>query len=180
MGTGASAMDRPDSWITTKVKTTLAGHRSVSAINTHVETNDGVVTLTGTARSDAERELAERYARDIEGVKDVRNEIKVSEKTDRASGSADRMSESNKEDKDQRGIGDKALDKLDDATITSRVKAALAGDRATSALRTEVDTTDGVVTLSGTATSEAEKSLAQRLAEGVKGVKSVDNRIEVK
>jgi hyperosmotically inducible protein len=159
LGGGARAAERPDSWVTTKVKASLATHQDVSAIHTKVETNKGIVTLRGKARTLAEKELVESYVRGIEGVQGVHNRIVVmSGQTGKS-----RVSES-----------------IDDASITMHVKAALAGDRATSALRTEVDTKDGVVTLSGTAASGAEKTLAERRAMGVKGVKSVDNRIEVK
>jgi osmotically-inducible protein OsmY len=159
LGGQVRAMERPDSWITTKVKASLASHQDVSAIHTKVETSKGIVTLRGKARSTAEKELVESYVRGIEGVQGVRNRIVVmSGQTDKS-----RVSES-----------------IDDASITMHVKAALAGDRATSALRTEVDTKDGAVTLSGTAASGAEKTLAERRAMAVKGVKSVDNQIEVK
>lgn len=167
---GAGAMDRPDSWITTKVKAELAAHKSVSAIHTKVETNNGIVTLSGMVRSAAEKELAERYARDVEGVQSVDNRLTVASE----SGTSEQTLEQ------QRGPGSRALDKVDDASITARVKAALAGDRATSMLQTQVETMDGAVTLTGTADNQAEKDLAERLAKGVKGVKSVDNQIEVK
>lgn len=168
---GAWGMDRPDSWVTTKVKTELAAHKGVSAMHTKVETNDGVVTLSGTARSDAERELAEQYARRVEGVRDVDNQIVV-----RSGSSA--QSDENREQ--QEGMGSRAIDKIDDAALTSKVKAKLAGDRSTSALHTNVDTKDGNVTLTGTASSDAEKDMAERLAREVKGVKSVDNQIQVR
>ena len=149
----ARAIDRPDAWITTKVKAELAAHKDVSAIRTKVITNDGVVTLTGKAGSEAEKELAERYARDIEGVQGVENLLVVEPEQSSA---------------------------LDDASITMRVKMGLAEDRATSALHTDVDTKDGVVTLKGTATSDAEKDLSERVAKDTKGVKSVVNQIVVK
>jgi osmotically-inducible protein OsmY len=153
LGGSAGAMDHPDSWITTKVKAELATHKDVSAIHTKVITSNGVVTLTGKVRSEAEKELAERYARGIEGVQAVENLLVVVSEEPSA---------------------------MDDASVTMRVKMALAGDRATSALHTDVSTTDGIVTLTGTATSEAEKDLSARVAKDVKGVKSVDNKIEVK
>ena len=159
LGGQARGVERPDSWITTKVKASLATHHDVSATHTKVETNKGIVTLRGKARSQAEKELVESYVRGIEGVQGVHNRIVV------MSGQTGKSSVS---------------ESLDDSSITMHVKAALLGDRATSALRTEVDTKDGVVTLSGTAATSAERTLAERRAKEVKGVKSVDNRIEVK
>lgn len=176
LGGGARAADRPDAWITTKVKAALATHKSVSAARTHVDTDNGVVTLSGTARSEAEKELAERYAKDIEGVREVRNEISVGGASDESSGGESASGSKG----DERGAGDKLLDRMDDGTLTARVKAALAGDRNTSALHTDVDTRNGVVILNGTAGSEEERDRAETLAKGVKGVKAVDNRIEVK
>jgi osmotically-inducible protein OsmY len=166
LGGGARAADHSDAWITTKVKSTLAAHKDVSAVHTKVRTTGGVVTLSGKAGTMAEKELAERYARGIDGVADVHNRIVV---MPARTGHEDR-----------RGAGSRMLDNIDDSSITGRVKAALAGDRATSALSTSVETNDGAVTLTGTAASDAEKTLAERLARDVKGVKSVDNRIEVK
>jgi len=72
-------------------------------------------------------------------------------------------------------IGEKA----DDAVITSKVKLELLNNRATSALRTRVDTQNGVVTLTGTAKNTAEKDLATEFAKKVKGVKRVDNQMTV-
>ena len=169
-GGGAGAADRSDTWITTKVKSALAAHKDVSAIHTKVRTIGGVVTLSGKAGSTAEKELAERYARGIDGVQDVHNKIVVMPVRKGGAQVHDERS----------GPGDRLLGNIDDSAITGRVKASLAGDRGTSALNTEVDTRDGVVTLSGTAASDAEKTLAERLARNVKGVRSVDNRIEVK
>ena len=170
LGSGARAAEHSDTWITTKVKSTLASHKDVSALHTKVQTNGGVVTLRGKARSSAEKELAERYTRDIDGVQDVHNMIIVM--PPRARGA--------QAQEDQRGAGSRMLDNIDDSAITGRVKASLAGDQATSALSTSVETKDGVVILSGTAATAAEKTLAEQLAKDVKGVKSVDNRIEVK
>lgn len=65
--------------------------------------------------------------------------------------------------------------KIDDATITSKVKMELMRNRATSAMNTEVDTNSGVVTLTGKAVTRAEKELATELAKNVKGVVRVNN-----
>lgn len=69
---------------------------------------------------------------------------------------------------------------LDDAAITSKVKAALAADPNTSAMEINVETYKGVVQLSGFADSEAEKRHAARIASGTGGVTSVKNDIRVK
>jgi hyperosmotically inducible protein len=67
-----------DSVITTKVKAKLAREHVASAAHIRVDTdNKGVVTLTGTARSDEEATKAVEVARNVEGVAMVDNKIRV-------------------------------------------------------------------------------------------------------
>ena len=66
-----------DATLTTRVKAKFAEDRAVSAMAINVETLNGVVQLSGFAKSADERMLAERLARDTSGVKDVRNDIIV-------------------------------------------------------------------------------------------------------
>jgi hyperosmotically inducible periplasmic protein len=66
-----------DSSITAQVKMTLLYHRSTSALNTKVETKDGVVTMYGKAGSTAEKDLAGKFAGDVNGVKIVNNRITI-------------------------------------------------------------------------------------------------------
>lgn len=148
------AVDRPDAWITGKVKTSLMFHRSVSGLKTEVDTTSGVVTLRGEAENQAQKDLATEYALEIEGVKKVDNMMTV---------------------KGERTIENR----IDDATITTRVKSALLTRRSTSAINTSVKTSGGVVILTGEAKNEAEKELAERLARGVEGVREVENRMTV-
>src|SRR5471032_2000022 len=75
---GEQPAEHSDAWITTKVKTTLLFHRNVSGIGTTVYTKDGVVTLQGVASSMAQKELTAEYARDIDNVKSVNNEMTIS------------------------------------------------------------------------------------------------------
>jgi|CXWL01.1.fsa_nt_gi osmotically-inducible protein OsmY len=143
---------RPDSWITPKVKAELMTHKNVSGLKTGVETTDGIVTLTGEADSSAQKDLVESYAEDVEGVQGVDNRMTVR--------------------------GERSVDaRIDDATITAQVKAALLRRRSTSAVNTEVRTVNGVVFLEGRARNEAEKELVERLARRVEGVKGVDNKM---
>ena len=64
--------------------------------------------------------------------------------------------------------------KVDDSWITTKVKSKLAAAKGVKASDISVSTTDGAVTLTGTATSKKEKTRAIHIAKGVKGVKSVD------
>jgi hyperosmotically inducible protein len=60
-----------DAWITTKVKTEFGTTKGVHATDISVSTNDGVVTLTGTAGSAKEKARAVRVAKKVKGVKSV-------------------------------------------------------------------------------------------------------------
>jgi len=152
--TGKKTAERPDAWITGKVKTSLMFHRSVSGLKTQVETAGGVVTLRGEAENQAQKDLATEYALEVEGAKRVNNLMTVR--------------------------GERTVEnRVDDATITAKVKTALLSRRSTSAINTTVKTNGGVVTLGGVAKNEAEKELAERLAHGIDGVKEVNNRMTV-
>jgi hyperosmotically inducible periplasmic protein len=148
-----------DDWISAKVKAALLFHRHVSANRTEVYVKDGIVTLQGTAQSQAQKDLTTAYARDIEGVKDVHNELTVL----------------NPPAKTEPTVGEL----IDDASVTAQVKGALLTHRSTSALRTKVTTKDGLVTLTGTARNAAEKDLVTKLVTDVNGVKQVINNMTI-
>jgi osmotically-inducible protein OsmY len=156
---GEQPAEHSDTWITMKVKTALLFHRYVSGTGTTVYTKDGVVTLQGEASSMAQKELTTEYAKDIDNVKSVNNEMTIA-KTPAAPDAT---------------IGDK----IDDASITAEVKSSLLSHHSTSALHTGVTTTDGVVTLSGVAKNDAEKSLVTKLATDINGVTSVINNMTI-
>src|SRR6185369_7470280 len=75
---GAAPTANSDAWLRDKVKVALLFHRSVSASTTEVDVKDGVVTLRGVAASQAQKELTAEYSKDVEGIKDVKNEMTVS------------------------------------------------------------------------------------------------------
>jgi len=155
---GAAPTANSDAWIRDKVKGALLFHRSVSADKTGVAVQDGIVTLQGDALSGAQRDLTAEYAKDVEGVKGVNNEMTVT-------GSANKT----------RTVGQT----IDDASITAQVKMTLLYHRSTSALNTKVETKRGVVTLYGQAGNAAEKDLAAKFAGDVNGVKGVKNRMTI-
>jgi hyperosmotically inducible periplasmic protein len=73
-----------------------------------------------------------------------------------------------------------AAGKVDDATITANVNARLVKDKDLSGIRIDVDTQDGVVTLSGLAPSASAKEHASEVAHKVDGVHSVNNQLTIK
>jgi len=156
---GDSPAANSDLWLGTKVKTTLLFHRNVNAVKTEVSVKDGIVTLRGDAASEAQKELTTEYAKDVEGVKDVKNEMTVL-------GAPAKKHET---------VGEK----IDDASITAQVKMTLLYHRSTSAVSTKVKTKNGVVTVSGNARNAAEKDLVTKFAGDVNGVKIVKNRMTV-
>ena len=115
---GENPAEHSDTWISMKVKTALLFHRNVSATGTSVYVKDGIVTLQGEASSLAQKELTTEYARDVDNVKEVKNEMTVAKTPAKPSET----------------IGDK----IDDASITAQVKSSLLSHRSTSALKTKV------------------------------------------
>jgi osmotically-inducible protein OsmY len=99
------------------------------------------------------------YAKDVDGVKDVQNEMVVSKTLKRTHNT----------------VGEK----IDDASITAQVKMTLLYHRSTSALKTKVVTKHGVVTLTGEAKNASAKELATKFVRDVHGVKSVKNQMTI-
>ena len=77
-------------------------------------------------------------------------------------------------------MAEKVGEKTSDATITAAVKMKFASDKAVDALKIDVDTKDGRVTLTGTVNTKAEADRAVVLARTVEGVKSVTPRLTIK
>ena len=69
---------------------------------------------------------------------------------------------------------------VDDSKITTEVKAKFVENREVAASAISVETLNGTVQLSGFAKSANEKATAESIARGVKGVKSVNNAIQVR
>ncbi len=155
---GTPPTTNSDAWLTAKVKTTLLFHRSVSA-GTAVDVKGSIVTLRGEVASQAQKDLTTEYVKDVEGVKNVINEMTVSTPSKTAKTS----------------VGED----IDDASITSQAKMSLLYHRSTSAINTKVETSKGVVTLYGKARNGAEKDLATKLVNDISGVKSVTNRMTI-
>lgn len=77
------------------------------------------------------------------------------------------------------GCGKTVGETIDDATITTRVKTAFVNDPVVGALRIDVDTFKGVVTLSGRVKSQAEEAQAIALAKKINGVVDVKSTLQI-
>ena len=156
---GAPPTANSDAWLRDKVKVALLFHSSVNAAATEVDVKDGIVTLRGNAASQAQKELTTEYAKDADGVKEVKNEMTVPQASK----------------KTPRTIGEK----IDDASITAQVNMTLLNHRSTSVLNTTVKTKLGVVTVGGKARNVSEKTLVTKLITDINGVKRVRNRMTI-
>ena len=76
--------------------------------------------------------------------------------------------------------GETVGETVDDTGITTRVKAALAADKGSSLARVGVETTRGVVQLTGVVQSSADRSRAEQVTRTVSGVKGVNNNLQVR
>lgn len=157
--TGSPASANSDAWIAERVRGTLLFHRSVSYVNTDVSVTDGKVTLKGKASSEAQKQLSSEYAKDVYGVKDVDNQMTVT----------------NMPDDSHRSV----IETIDDASVTTQVRMTLLFHHGTDVFDTKVSTHLGIVTLSGTAKNQAEIDLATKRANDIHGVKSVINKMTV-
>lgn len=100
---------------------------------------------------------------------------------DRADGTSERVGEKmDRAATDMSREGDKAGDKMSDAAITAKVKTAIIAEPGLKAMQIDVDTVNGVVTLTGTVDAPPFIDQARQVAQSVEGVKSVNNRLTVK
>jgi osmotically-inducible protein OsmY len=157
-----------DGWLTGKIETvyTLNRHLNAFAIDTDVE--NGMVHLTGMVENDIDRDLAGELAKGIDGVVEVRNDLKVEQSARQTAASKD-----NEDGKRSFGTW------IDDTTTTAAVKAKLIGDSNTQGLQIDVDTWGDVVTLSGEVSSSEVKQLAEEIARNTGDVEDVRNQLVV-
>ncbi|EES2360846.1 TPA: molecular chaperone OsmY [Escherichia coli] len=146
-----------DSAITAKVKAALVDHDNIKSTDISVKTDQKVVTLSGFVESQAQAEEAVKVAKGVEGVTSVSDKLHV---RDAKEGSV----------KGYTG----------DTATTSEIKAKLLADDIVPSRHVKVETTDGVVQLSGTVDSQAQSDRAESIAKAVDGVKSVKNDLKTK
>ena len=179
----SAACAASDPGITTAVKSKLAADDNVKAYQINVDTQGGVVTLTGTVPTAAARDRALEVARGTDGVTRVEDRLTVN-----AAGTVDERGEQAARDAAAKteGAADRAGDAaagagaaVTDAGITAAVKTRLLADPDVAGLRIDVDTKDKVVTLTGTVATAAQKTEAGSIARDTTGVASVTNNLKV-
>lgn len=165
-----------DPGITTAVKSKMAADDTVKSYRIDVDTKDRVVTLSGAVDTPQARERAMELARTTDGVRDVVDRLTVTPGATPTTGIDDPLQNKARE------AAEKAKDAtpdLSDAGITTKVKSKFLGDTDVPGLKIDVDTKDGVVTLTGTVATAAEKQRAMDVAKNTDGVKSVVDRIKI-
>lgn len=138
-----------DQEITLAVDTELSIDDSVPSRFIDVETENGIVVLSGMVGSLLARERAQKRAELVKGVRSVVNNLVVQPVERR------------------------------DAAILAEVKQALLTDPVTDSYEVQLRVADGVVTLTGMVDSWQEKQLSAQVAKGVKGVKGIRNQIKL-
>lgn len=115
-----------------------------------VTVDDGIAQIDGIAYSLLEKQRAMRIAEAVRGVRAVSNQLDVEPPAG-----------------------------VEDAEIRSQIETGLMFDPALGDGKVSVSVDEGIAILSGTVSSWPERHSAERVAEGVRGVVAVDNRIEV-
>ena len=146
-----------DSAITAKVKAALVDHEDIKSTDISVKTEKKVVTLSGFVESQAQAEQAVTVAKGVEGVASVSDKLHVRDGKNTSAGGY-----------------------AGDTATTSEIKAKLLADDIVPSRKVKVETTDGVVQLSGTVDSQAQIERAESIAKAVDGVKSVKNDLKAK
>jgi hyperosmotically inducible protein len=162
--TGKSAGNNvDDAQITAAVKSKLAQENLGSVTKIDVDTNLGTVYLTGMAETAAFRDRATALAREVQGVRQVVNNLKIQSPSAAAGSGSSRT----------------AGQAVDDATITASVKTKLAAEKLSTLMKVDVDTRHGIVTLTGDVDSEATRQRAVEVARGVQGVRDVVSNLRI-
>lgn len=149
--------DRVDDLSTTAtIKSKLVWNRDTSGFKVNVSTKNGHVILEGEAESKAGKELAGGLAANTDGVTKVDNRLVVKPET------------GENRDREVTGV-------VSDGWITTKVKSTLLFSSSVPGTDIDVDTREGVVSLKGKVATGAERDLAVKLIEDVRGVVRVDS-----
>lgn len=156
-----------DAWIRGKVEMALLLNRYLNGFRIHTDVERSAVKLTGTVDTDIDRDLAGQIAEGIDGVRSVRNDLKVVP-DDKGRNSA--ASEKHR----------KFLQYIDDVSTTARVKSKFLLNKNVSGTRINVDTSNGIVTLHGEVDNGEQRELALKIAANTGSVRKVIDKLKVR
>jgi hyperosmotically inducible periplasmic protein len=145
-----------DAVVTSGVKSALMADDLVKSLDLQVETRKGVVQLSGFVDSQAQIDQAVALTRAVAGVTDVENGVTL------------------------KGGSTTVGTKIDDATVTGRVKTALLADPDIKSFDISVLTFKGEVQLTGFVNSKDQIDQAGKLASATEGASSVKNELMIK
>ena len=183
----SSAAKFDDSTIKSRVETRLKNDASLKGDHIVVSVDKGVVTLSGTVHSDAQKDRAKELAK-VSGVTDVDSKLDVESAGPSTVDKAEaKTKEAAKATKDATvKAGEKTKDAvattgevITDTWITSTISADFVNEDTLKGSDINVDTKDHVVTLKGTVMSAAGKARAAEIAKSTKGVKNVVNTLTI-
>jgi osmotically-inducible protein OsmY len=149
-----------DATITASVKSKLLWSKFAEGLKIDVDTDSGIVTLKGNADSEVNKELAGSLAMNTRGVVALDNQLKINN---------DKPNVIDKTIKTMNTAGQS----ISDGWITTKVKSTLMYSGNVNGSQISVTTNKGEVRLSGVVSSDAERALAIKISENVRGVKSV-------
>jgi hyperosmotically inducible periplasmic protein len=151
-----------DTAITTQVKAKFATDSRLKDSDISVKTNNGVVTLTGSANSSTAKEAAEALASNVSGVHSVNNLVSAPSAASEIGAKA-------------KHVTHQTASAVEDTAITADLKTKFAADSKTKGAEVSVTTSNAIVALSGTVVSQAQKSHVVYVARHTKGVTQVDS-----
>jgi hyperosmotically inducible periplasmic protein len=160
-----------DAALTAKVKARIAAQASINALKINVDVRQNVVTLTGEVPTEAEKTQAGQLAQATEGVKSVVNNLTINPNALGSSTVKEKAKEATQD------VGREAGEALTDAAILTKIKAQFVSN---GIVGTDVDVSNGEVTLRGTVNNEAERQKAETVARQTGGVTAVKNMLLVK
>ena len=147
-----------DTALVSTIKEKFSEDKMLSDLNINIASKEGVVTLSGKVNTDAEADKLIQIAETTPGVTDVITSELTAKESKRA---------------------------MSDTTITAKVKAKylsekVFGDKDISLLGVNVETTNGIVYLSGMVDTQEEADNAVKFAKEIRNVKKVESKLEIK
>lgn len=168
--TGAAVTD---AWITMKVHSQFVTEDALEDSDVDVDTNNGVVTLSGTVATAAGRSRALAIAKATDGVTSVNDKLKIAPEGDRA-GAATREA-----GREATGAAKSGGRRVNDGWIKSKIYSQFLTEDALDNSDIDIDVRTGIVTLNGTVASEGGRTRAVALAKATEGVKDVKDALKV-